>query len=187
MHIIDNNYSHYSHNRILQYGRIFLNIFTIIKTWTLFWTDVQQENYSPSAASLIKPFLSYFICTKTQAYPVIRGRVSVEKRAKGGLSLSMSQMVYCPVCLGWRNTAISKPHRPWAPHSHGLRTQGPPKAELLTQKNWPETEEKQRVRCTSLIKCIRLMLLKADLHLWESWLMIKRVNFTETAVCKELR
>lgn len=133
-----------------------------------------------------RPIFSYFICTKAQAYPVIRGRVSVEKRAKGGLSLSMSQMVYCPLCLGWRNTAISKPHRPWVPQSHGLKTQGPPKAELLTQKNWPEREENQRVRC-SLTKRIRLMLLVADLHFWLSLFMLKKVNFTETVGCKDLR
>lgn len=32
--------------------------------------------------------------TKTGAYPLMRGSVSVEKRASGGLSLSTSQTVY---------------------------------------------------------------------------------------------
>lgn len=72
---------------------------------------------------------------ETSAYPVMLGSVSVEKRASGGLSRSMSHMVYCPLCLGWRNTDMSRLQGPWPPHSQGLSTQGPPKAELFTQRN----------------------------------------------------
>lgn len=76
------------------------------------------------------------------AYPVMRGRVSVEKRVSGGLSRSMSHMVYCPLCLGWRNMAMSRLQAPFPPHSQGLSTHGPPKAELFTQRNWPEEDRK---------------------------------------------
>lgn len=72
---------------------------------------------------------------KVNAYPVMCGSVSEEKRASGALSRSMSHVVYCPLCLGWRNTAMSRLQGPWPPHSQGLSTQGPPKAERLTQRN----------------------------------------------------
>lgn len=94
--------------------------------------------------------LHFFLCStapyvyKTGAYPVIRGSVSVEKRASGGLSRSTSLMVYCPLCLGWRNTAMSRLQGPWAPQSQGLSTQGPPKAERFTQRNWPEGGRKTK-------------------------------------------
>lgn len=79
---------------------------------------------------------------KIGAYPVMRGRVSVEKRVSGGLSRSMSHMVYCPLCLGWRNMAMSRLQAPFPPHSQGLSTHGPPKAELFTQRNWPGEDRK---------------------------------------------
>ncbi|TNN69986.1 hypothetical protein EYF80_019859 [Liparis tanakae] len=67
----------------------------------------------------------------------MRGNVSVEKRASGGSSRSVSHRAYCPLCLGWRNTAMSRLQGPGPPRSQGLSTQGPPKAELFTQKKCP--------------------------------------------------
>lgn len=78
------------------------------------------------------------------AYPVMRGRVSVEKRERGDLSRTISQTVYCPLCLGWKNTAMSRLQGPWPPHSQGLSTQGPPNAEPFTQRNSPVGERKSK-------------------------------------------
>lgn len=76
----------------------------------------------------------------------MRGSVSVEKRASEGLSLSTSQMVYWPLCLGCRNTAMSRLQGPCSPCSQGLSTQGPPKDEPFTQRNWPEEGGENQLR-----------------------------------------